>query len=127
MTFAHLTMATRDVAASATFYQETLGWKLIHHADNIEQSAAWLEMGPNQQLHLLQVPDYEPSPFEREFGRHVAVFVPLREFADLKQRLVDQGAELIAPERATLFERFFFRDPQGYVVEVIDHDGYAAE
>lgn len=120
-------MATRDVAASALFYQETLGWKLIHHADNIEQSAAWLEMAPDQQLHLLQVPDFEPSPFEREFGRHVAVFVPLSEFEELRQRLEAHGAELIDPERATPFQRFFFRDPQGYVVEVIDQDGYATE
>ncbi len=127
MTFAHLTLATRDVSASASFYQKTLGFRLIHHADNIQQSAAWLEMGPNQQLHLLHVPDFEPSPFEREFGRHVAVFVPLAEFANLRRRLQEHGAELIDPERVTPFERFFFRDPQGYVFEVIDQDGYAAE
>ena len=38
----------------------------------------------------------------------------------LKQRLVDAGAELIAPLRATPFERVFFREPvNGYVFEVI--------
>ena len=29
------------------------------------------------------------------------------------------GATLIAPERPTPFERFFFRDPDGYVFEVV--------
>ena len=39
----------------------------------------------------------------------------------LKQRLVERGAELIAPLRTAPFERFFFRDPvNGYVFEVID-------
>ena len=43
------------------------------------------------------------------------------QFESLKQRLVQRGAELIAPLRTAPFERFFFRDPvNGYVFEVID-------
>ena len=53
----------------------------------------------------------EVSPFEGEFGRHVAVFYPLAEFEGLKQRLLQRGAEVIEPLRATPFERFFFREP----------------
>ena len=70
----------------------------------------------------LHVEDFEPSPFEAEFGRHIALFHPGSEFDGLRTRLVEQGAELIDPLRETPFERFFFRDPNGYVFEVIEAD-----
>ena len=39
----------------------------------------------------------------------------------MKQAIVQRGGELIAPLRATPFERLFFREPvNGYVFEVID-------
>jgi hypothetical protein len=49
------------------------------------------------ELHLIEDPEFEPSPFEREFGRHVAVSVPLEEFAALQGRLPAHGAVLIDP------------------------------
>jgi catechol 2,3-dioxygenase-like lactoylglutathione lyase family enzyme len=119
MSFAHLTIATSDVPATAAFFTATLGWPPIVKPGNIEIEAAWLAMGPDQELHILGVPTFVASPFEREFGRHFAVRFPLAEFASLKQRLVQHGAELIAPIRPTEFERFFFRDPNGYVFEVV--------
>jgi hypothetical protein len=82
--------------------------------------AAWLEITPGQELHLVEVLDFAPSPFEREYGRHVALAHPRDDFAALKERLVRHGAELIAPDRPTAFERFFFRDPNGYVFEVVE-------
>jgi hypothetical protein len=88
---------------------------------NIPDEAAWLNLGRGQQIHLVYVDGFEVSPFEREFGRHVAVYHPRAQFDLLKQRLVERGAELIAPLRTAPFERFFFRDPvNGYVFEVID-------
>ena len=127
MTFAHFTLATRDVETSSLFFQNTLGWAPISQPDNINRNADWLNITENQQLHLLLVAGFEPSPFEAEFGRHFAIFQPGSEFPDLKQRLVDHGATLIDPLRDTPFERFFFQDPNGYVFEVIDQDGYQGE
>jgi len=127
MTFAHFTLATRDVAASSLFFQQTFGWEPISQPDNIHRTADWLNIAENQQLHLLLVEGFEPSPFEAEFGRHFAVFQPGSEFPALKQRLVEHGATLIEPLRDTPFGRFFFQDPNGYVFEVIDQDGYQQE
>jgi catechol 2,3-dioxygenase-like lactoylglutathione lyase family enzyme len=127
MALAHITLACRDVPQTSRFFEEVFGWRPIHRAGNIGRTAAWLEIAPSQQLHLLQVAEFEPSPFEAEFGRHVAVFFPGTGFADLKDRLVRRGAELFTPQRETPFERFFFRDPNGYFFEVIDQDGYAPE
>ena len=38
----------------------------------------------------------------------------------LKERLLERGAELIEPLRETPHERFFFRDPNGYIFEVME-------
>jgi hypothetical protein len=70
---------------------------------------------------VFYVEGFQVSPFEAEFGRHVALFYPRAGFDGLRQRLQSAGAELIEPLRATPFDRFFFREPvNGYVFEVID-------
>lgn len=120
--FAHLTLATRDVSRTAEFFVNTMQWRSIDRPGNIGQCAAWLAIGPDQELHLIEVAEFEPSPFEREYGRHFAFNYPLDKFDELKGRLVACGAELIDPERPTPFERFFFKDPNGYVFEIIESD-----
>ena len=127
MSFAHLTLATQDVIASSQFFQQTLGWTPISQPGNINRTADWLDIAPGQQLHLLLVEGFEVSNFEAEFGRHFAIFVPGSEFTELKSRLLEQGAQLIDPIRDTPFERFFFKDPNGYIFEVIDKEGYSPE
>jgi catechol 2,3-dioxygenase-like lactoylglutathione lyase family enzyme len=119
MAIAHLTLATRDLARTVRFFAAALGWRPIIRPNNIAFPAAWLEIAPGQELHLLELPNFAPSPFEREYGRHIALTYPLAAFAGLKERLQEQGAELIAPDRPTPFERFFFRDPNGYVFEIV--------
>jgi catechol 2,3-dioxygenase-like lactoylglutathione lyase family enzyme len=127
MPLAHVTLAVRDVAQTSQFFETVLGWRPIHRPDNIAGTAGWLDLGEGHQIHLLQFPDFEPSAFEAEYGRHIAVFFPGAEFDQLKLRLAAEGAELISAKRPTPFERFFFREPNGYVFEVIDRDGYLAE
>lgn len=119
MSFAHMTLATRDVRRSVEFFSTALGWRPIDRPNNIGRAAAWLEMAPGQELHLIEVRDFAPSPFEQEFGRHVALAFPQAQFAELRRRLAELGAELIEPLRPTPFERFFFRDPNGYVFEIV--------
>ena len=120
MSIAHFPLAPRDVIASRAFFAGTLGWEPSERPGNIDVEAAWLRITAGQELHLLRVPDFEPSGFEREFGRHFAVEFPGDGFAGLKERLAKRGAELINPIRETPFERFFFRDPNGYIFEVVD-------
>ena len=120
MPVVHITLATRDVRASEDFFAGALGWQPIPRPNNIGRPAAWLQIAPGQELHLVEVADFDPSPFEAEFGRHVALAVPLGEFDALQRRLRAHGATLIEPQRATPFARFFFRDPNGYVFEVVE-------
>ena len=121
MSLAHLTLPTRDVERTAAFLEQTLGYARDPLPDNIPCETVWLSIGRGQQLHVFFVEGFEVSPFEQEFGRHVALFYPRQQFEGLKDRLRQRGAELIEPLRATPFERFFFREPvNGYVFEVID-------
>jgi catechol 2,3-dioxygenase-like lactoylglutathione lyase family enzyme len=122
LTLAHITLATHDVEQSAAFFRDVLRWRRIARPGNICVPAAWLEISPGCELHLVELPEFEPSPFEREFGRHMAITWPRKEFPELKKRLVERGATLIEPLRETPFGRFFFRDPNGYVFEVVEEE-----
>lgn len=120
MVIAHLALPTRDIRKTARFFEATLGWQPIDRPNNIAIPSAWLEIAPGQEVHLLEIPDFAPSPFEREYGRHLAVTYPREGFEPLQNRLRAEGAEVIAAERPTPFARFFFRSPDGYVVEVVE-------
>ncbi len=122
MALAHVTLATRELTRSAAFFHEVLGWTPIGRPRNNAAPTAWLQIAPGQELHLVEVPGFQPSPFEQEYGRHIAVSVPRSAFPSLKERLAAQGAELIEPLRDTPFDRFFFRDPNGYLFEVLEEE-----
>lgn len=123
MSFAHLTLPTRDVERTASFLEETLGYRRDPVPANVPCETVWLDIGRGQQIHVFYVEGFKVSPFENEFGRHVALFHPRAAFDELRHRLEQRGAEIFEPLRATPFERFFFREPvNGYVFEVIDQD-----
>src|SRR5690349_8899103 len=101
MTLTHFTLPTRDVERTAAFFERTLGYARNPLPGNTPVEALWLDIGGGQEMHVFFVEGFETSPFEAEFGRHVAVSHPRADFPALKQRLTDAGAELIAPLRAT--------------------------
>jgi catechol 2,3-dioxygenase-like lactoylglutathione lyase family enzyme len=123
MSFAHLTLPTQHVDRTASFFERTLGYARNPVPGNSPVEALWLDIGRGQEMHVFYVAGFEASPFEGEFGRHVALFHPLPDFPRLKEQLTKEGAVLMEPLRATPFERFFFREPvNGYVFEVVDQD-----
>jgi hypothetical protein len=124
VSLAHLTLATREVHRTAAFFERTLGYVRNPIPSNSPVQALWLDIGRGQEMHVIYVEGFEISPFESEFGRHVAVFYPLPQFPGLRERLTSEGAVLMEPLRAAPFERFFFREPvNGYVFEVVDEAG----
>ena len=127
MSFAHLTLATQDVEGTTAFFEKALGWKRAAVPDNTPINAVWLDIGNGGQVHILGIENFEVSPFETEFGRHLAVFYPGSKFAELRQRLAELGSEVIDPIRPTPFERFFFKDPNGYMIEVVDSEHWVVE
>src|SRR5436190_18817977 len=118
MSLAHLTLATRDVEKTALFLEQTLGYVRDAVPANVVDPAVWLNIGNGQQIHLVHVEGFEVSPFEREFGRHGAVYHPRPQFARLKEAIGDRGGQLIEPLRRTPFERPCARAPlTGYALE----------
>ena len=93
---------------------------------NIDIDAVWLEICEGQQLHILGIPDAKPAQDE-EFGRHYAFFHPSHDFEAVQSRLRQENGKIIPAIRETPFRRFFFRDPNGYLFELIDEDGYLDE
>ena len=121
--FAHLTLPTQRVEDTTRFIETTLRYRRKPVPDNSPVDARWLDIGHGQELHVFFVEGFELSPFEAEFGRHVALFHPLDDFPAVRRRIVEAGGELVEPLRATSFERLFFREPvNGYVFELIDSE-----
>ena len=122
MALAHVTLATRELAWSTAFFHEVLGWTPIGWPRNNAAPAAWLQIAPGQELHLVEVPEFQPSPFEQEYGRHIALSLPRAGFPTLKKRLIAHRAKVIDPFRDTPFDRFLFRDPNDYLFEVLEQE-----
>jgi catechol 2,3-dioxygenase-like lactoylglutathione lyase family enzyme len=120
MSLAHLTLPTLAVERTARFLEQALGYTRDSSPANSPVETVWLATGGGQQMHIIHVEGFEVSPFEGEFGRHVAIFHPAQEMDALKERLLTAGAYPMQPLRPSAHERFFFRDPiNGYVFEVI--------
>lgn len=119
--FAHLTLPTQHVEETTRFLEHVLGYRRKEVPANSPVDARWLDIGNGQELHVFFVEGYVASPFEAEFGRHVALFHLVADFPALRQRVVNGGGEIVEALRATPFERVFFREPvNGYLFEVID-------
>lgn len=120
MSLAHLTLPSADVEATARFLQEILGYSRDPAPANSPVETVWLAIGGGQQLHIVYVADFALSPFEGEFGRHIAILLPTREMIALRERLTAVDAQVMDPLRPGAQQRFFFREPvNGYVFEVI--------
>jgi predicted enzyme related to lactoylglutathione lyase len=121
LSFAHLTLPTQDVERTAAFLEKTLGYGRNPPPSNSPVPTVWMNIGRGQEMHVVYVEAFRVSGFEGEFGRHIAVFHPVDDFPALKQRIIENGGELIEPLRPTPHQRIFFREPvNGYVFEVID-------
>jgi predicted enzyme related to lactoylglutathione lyase len=120
MSLAHFTLPTLAVEPTARFLEQTLGYTRDPAPANSPVETVWLAAGGGQQIHIVHVEGFETSPFEGEFGRHIALFRPAQEIAALQERLRAAGAQVMQPLRPSAHERFFFREPvNGYVFEVI--------
>ena len=121
--FAHLTLPTQHVEDTTRFLEKTLGYRRKLVPANSPVEAQWLDIGCGQELHVFFVEGFVASPFEAEFGRHVALFHALSDFQALRDRILNAGGELVEPLRATPFQRLFFREPvNGYLFEMIDDE-----
>ncbi len=76
MSLAHLTLPTLAVERTARFLEHTLGFTRDPAPANSPVETVWLATGGGQQMHIVYVEGFEASPFEGEFGRHIAILRP---------------------------------------------------
>ena len=121
MSFSHLTLPSQHVARTARFLEDAFGYRRMPVPADIPVETVWLDVGCGQTFHVFFVDGFRVSPFEAEFGRHVAVFYPLSAIPSLRERLARHAVEFVPEVRKAPFARFFFREPiNGYFFEVID-------
>lgn len=114
----HTSFLTSDLARSRAFYEGVLGLSLDPERPVMSYGGVWYDVAPNQQIHLLLLPDPEAGLQRPAYGgrdRHVALAVS--DLAQLVARLNQAGiaCTLSSSGRRALF----CRDPDGNALEFI--------
>lgn len=114
----HLSFLTADLAKSRAFYEGVLGLKINPNRPTMSYDGVWYDITPNQQIHLLLLPNPEAGlqrPIHGGRDRHVALAVS--DFEKLTARLDQAG---IAYTLSSSGRRALFcRDPDGNALEFI--------
>lgn len=115
----HLSFSVKRLEASVAFYRDMLGFAEIPRPD-LGFRGAWLKNGAAC-IHLIEKPSLpEPGPTIDPRGNHTAFEV--KSAAVVQERLDAAGIPYRANElRGTPITQIFFRDPDGYQIEVADY------
>ncbi len=115
----HAAFLTSDLAKSRAFYEGVLG---LHPAQNRPQMSfegVWYDIAPNQQLHLMLLPDPEAGlqrPVHGGRDRHLALAV--KELSQLMARLDAAGIAYTQSQSGR--RAVFCRDPDQNALEFIE-------
>ncbi|MHA1537060.1 MAG: VOC family protein [Alphaproteobacteria bacterium] len=131
----HNAYRCRDSEETRKFYEDFLGLRL---AGALQLSATltgrttnllhtFYELGDGSYLAFFEVPDSEFDFKEQhDFDLHIALEVEPGELEETLQRGKDAGIESRGVADHSFIESIYFRDPNGYVIELTakgkDHD-----
>ena len=112
----HVTIVSRDLAASRDFYIGLLGLEEADFRPNFSFDGAWLKLGTRAVVHLMVVDRGGPQPTTQPFD-HFAMRA--RDLAGMRGRLRARGLEFheqTVPGGA--LAQIFIKDPDGVRVEL---------
>lgn len=118
MNIHHGSLLTDDLARSLVFYCDVLGMMRNHDRPMMAFDGAWLSIGRDQQIHLLQLPNPDPVENRPQHGgrdRHLAMSVISVD--EIKQRLEQHGVAFTLSQSGRT--ALFCRDPDGNALEFI--------
>ncbi len=118
----HATLLTSDLARSRAFYEGVLGLNPARNRPQMGFDGVWYDIAPNQQIHLMLLPDPEAGLHRPEHGgrdRHVALSV--KELPKLKARLEAAGIAYTTSQSGR--GALFCRDPDQNALEFIEVAG----
>jgi catechol 2,3-dioxygenase-like lactoylglutathione lyase family enzyme len=112
----HVSRQTRKLDETRRFYVDVLGFRELSSRPNFPFRGAWL-YGSGIQIHLIDEPYHEtegpPNPREN----HIAFLIEDMDAAE--ETLKQHGISYIRQQsRDGKSEQIFFRDPEGWMVEL---------
>jgi len=115
----HATFLTSDLARSRAFYEGILGLKLALNRPQMSFDGVWYDIAPNQQIHLMLLPDPEAG-LQRPVhgGRDLHVALGVTDLRELKSRLED--AKIPCTSSQSGRNALFCRDPDRNALEFIE-------
>jgi len=114
----HASLIVADINIALRFHCEVLGFDIDLNRPEMKFPGAWLNVGGSQQIHLLQLPNPDPTEGRPAHGgrdRHTALYVS--DVARLEARL-KQGDVPYTRSRSGR-TAIFCRDPDGNALEFI--------
>ena len=115
----HATLLVADLNRARKFYEDILGFTPSPLRPEMSFSGVWYDLGPQQQLHLMQLPSPEIGLLRPANGgrdRHLAFAVD--GLSDLSAKLAGSG--LIYNLSQTGRRALFCRDPDDNALEFIE-------
>lgn len=114
----HTTFLTADLAKSHAFYEGILGLKVNATRPTMSFAGVWYDVGGNQQIHLMVLPNPESGlqrPAHGGRDRHVALAVS--DLTQLIERLNAAGVAYTVSQSGR--KALFCRDPDENALEFI--------
>ena len=126
---AHFSIPVSDVDKSTKFYTEILGCKFLSALPN--QKITFLDAGGVCVLLIKRTAPIQKGPAEMSDGVHHAFMVDADAYEAAKNSLQSKGVEIFFEEdrRGGTIDgpRFYFRDPDGTPLEIINRTHYSGQ
>ena len=106
-----------DLEPSIKFYTDIVGLQRMERPD-LGFPGAWFQLGENQQLHIIKLPNMDPTTGRPEHGgrdRHVALTV--NDF-DAVRKTLDEKKVFYSMSKSGR-KALFLRDPDANAIEII--------
>lgn len=115
----HVSFVTSDLVKARAFYEGVLELQIAPNRPQMSFDGVWYDVAPNQQIHLMLLPDPEAGlqrPAHGGRDRHVALGV--KDLVLLRSRL--ESAKIAYTQSQSGRRALFCRDPDQNALEFIE-------
>jgi len=117
-TIHHASFLVSDLSRSLSFYCDLLGLVINTTRPAMKFDGAWLDINPNQQIHLLVLPNPDSLERPKHGGRDRHIALMVKNLADIRATLI--AAQQNVTESQSGRPALFCRDPDGNTIELIE-------